>query len=388
MPGKTIAVAAICCLIGSVAFGQMNGPNHGVVRAAPEPAFEPNLASQVLAGKSDAVILGKVVEQAQAQKMKIQLPGQDQASEQWGCVYKVEVSKVFNACKLIPAPKAAKNRSAPPQRITVYMLAPMAAGDARGVLPGFRRQSLLVKDATYILYLKKLPKADAFMPISSTAIQPELVNSWTEFEKDVNPEKWPWGKTVGGLQMAVFTGMQAIVQPGGPADCWALIAVRNAGKKPIALNLYPKDKFLKVALVSKGKTNAPDLYEDVANWQLGSAGKDHVATLAPGEIVFLNRKGTSDAAEQVAFTAEPGDYQLKVTYESNRKGTAGKARLWVGKLESKPADIKLEKMPIMPSSHNPIRIMPIRGPAGPLPRLQPAGGAPVIIREKIVEEKK
>lgn len=321
-----------------------------------------NVALEIITTRSELIVVAEVVEAGQAARLRLKVPDSPKAVDTWFRRCKLTVTRVIKEDP--PAAKPAKKSQAA-RKIDVLARAqrPQKPGEpvlrvANGNYPNLR------VGQSYVLILRKMPgKTEYYLPSYPKNYGRATKDRIARIEKAANVDKWPWGKAVNGLQIALvpsrpvvnlMTVRQSVRGPDGQmgqpvtkklAYVQAVVALRNTSKKALAVNLYMGDGFLKVEGTGPaGKTVSPDLYGFLAAMGLAGPQAKDVAKIEPGKVMFINARGqTKYGGGGHPLPLSPGKWKFKASYTSVRKANVKGGKLWTGKIESAAADVEVKE---------------------------------------------
>jgi len=334
-------------------------------------AVPPPVPAPAVVAESDLIVIGEVIEAAAPQKQTRQAPNWRAPVEGWWRTATITVTKVLSDRG--NAQKDDSNEAKEPIRqLKVVCQAPQPR---KGGPPGIRPMIIggaiypnLGVGKRYLLMLRNFPgaaKGEFFLPgypRSSYEVNENNKKIVARIEKLADLDNWPWGKIVGGVQMALLPAHpQVNVSPmhSPPAANPALraytklvFALRNTTDKPISVNLYPPDKCLSLSWSSEGrKRRRYDLYAWLARSRRPQPRFDanrHVRLIAPGRIVLVGTRASAGGAGYTGVGVsldgvKPGKMKLTAAYESKRDLPADAGvKLWKGKIESAEATVEVK----------------------------------------------
>ncbi|MDP6635374.1 MAG: hypothetical protein QGG42_10775 [Phycisphaerae bacterium] len=289
-----------------------------IVAPAGAQAMLADIPLEIIAARSELIVVVRVTDAKQPVKLKMDLPDSPKAVTAWFGKYKLSVTRVIAENGKPPAPAAAK----PPARsIHVFTQTPRPQPPVR--------PKIMVSDAyfaslkvgqSYILILRAMPgKPEYYLPSYPKNYRPARPDDIAKIEKAADVSKWPWGKAVGGLEIALAPTRttvhlrqvtRSVRGPDGKfrrqfkglsAYLTLVIALRNVTKAPINVSLYQEDKFLAVTARGPGnKVIKADLYGYLATGgrRVVPVGPRHTTTIAPGQLVFIHSGGGGATTER------------------------------------------------------------------------------------------
>ena len=334
-----------------------------VALAAPSAAWAmlADIPLPVLARESELIVVGEAVEAGAAAKLTLDVPGMKKPLTTWFRKYVVKVTRVITEDGRPPAAKAAKPADRTIQ-IFARSPAPRQPGQLRLFVSDAYYASLAV-GKPYVLILRTMPgKPEYFLTGYPKNYRPAKPDQIARVETAALVDRWPWGRPVGGLQVALIPrrttaylqqvrravrgndGRMRTELQGPSASVRCMLALRNASKAPLAVNLYPPDKFLSIVAAGPGgKTVRPDLYRFLVRADFAQFSPKNAVVLAAGETVFFNAMGKGNYDFAVNLDVPAGTWTLRASYTSKRAATAGKCKLWTGTAKAAAADIEVKK---------------------------------------------
>ncbi len=346
------------------------------------------LPLEVLAYKSDLIVVGQVLQVGKPTERELALPGAGEPLKGWFADHKVRIERVLKQAEAA-APESA-DKAPPPEGsqtaapaadhlatqpaagvdITVLAKAPAPREQGIGVLSGEARQyPRLVEKSRYVLLLNRLAgQAEYYLPAEAGRYRPALRPEISAVEKAARVEDWPWGQAMEGLSIALvltkpvveYQRQQIIAGPSGekgPAleriggvQLQAVVALRNGSAQPITLNLYPGDRFLSVvAAGADGKAVEHDFYKYAPAARLPVFAAKHTAVIAPGQVLFVGPEGPGEQGIAISMPLAPGRWPIRAAYSSQRQAGEGEEpKLWTGRIQSAPAQLEVRQPPGSP----------------------------------------
>ncbi|MCP4379680.1 MAG: hypothetical protein GY794_26365 [bacterium] len=309
----------------------------------------------IVATRGDLIVIADVTDSEQAAQLELKFPGTPKATTAWAVKYKLNVTRVIRENGKMLAKTDAK---AGKREISIFLIAP------KPQLPGTPRLEShftpLKVGQPYVLILQNMPdKPEYFLPAHPRNRCSVSDKNIARVEKAADITKWPWGKADSGLVTAMIPSVSSVqlrqkysfVRGANgkfirkPKEVIAympcLIALRNITKKPLSVSLYPNDKFLSItARNAKGKSVKVDLYQYLNNPALRIVpfGPQHIKTIAPGEMLFIQARGLASDGTVVKLKLPAGDWKFKVEYTCKRKGDKP---LWNGTIKSTPVPLEV-----------------------------------------------
>lgn len=187
----------------------------------------------------------------------------------------------------------------------------------------------MVLDKSYVLFLKKLAGSAEYYLVPDSRFE-ALEQTVKRVDAAAKIDQWPWGKTVGSLQLCLLlpeevVGMAQDVEKGrGSVPLIAHVALRNTGTKPVRVVLgLDSDVNFKLS-----GANGREIEEQIF------PRATYERELQPGEVAMLGYSANfSSPASLFLRDLAAGPYTFTVRFKS---GKAGKAGDWLGELLSGP----------------------------------------------------
>ena len=333
---------------------------------------------EIIAGKSDLIVIAEVLQAGEPVEMEVILPGMEQARKGFYRTYDLKITRVLKEKGAKPTPVAAKpaeGKAAPAPKplnrrieIVAAAQAPQPPGVLRPMVSDAYFANLRVGQSYVLLLNKRTGKIAAGQPQYFLSSYPRNVHAnKPDAVKTVmaaaDTSKWAWGQAHKGLQIAVkmrntevklVQSVQRKRLPNGKmgpavkkklAYLSPVIALRNVSRKSITVSLYPSDKFLSLSVVGPGgQALEPDWYGyldrqkappyDVARNQ---------RTIQPGEVLFAAPYGEANYGMGTQMELRPGKWLVTAGLDAKRKvaGADGKP-VWVGDVVSKPVEVTVK----------------------------------------------
>jgi hypothetical protein len=316
---------------------------------------------EFLVGRSELVVVAKVVKVEDAGELKIAAPDERKPAQGRFTRYTLAVSEVIREEKAA-APRDPNAAPSPatqpaPRRISILAKTPPVA--IRGQMPDGGYWVDLREDQSYILLLRRLPdRQEYYLPLHPMNSRPAAKQEVDKVKKAAEFSSWPWGKSVDGLQIALLMNRtQARLQkswvrvPGGPAQgvpqttarFEMVLALHNLSDKAIRVDLHPTGEFLKLqAADANGKALSLDLYAEVRKTAVGSAIEPYSREIAPGRVLFVVAEGEAKEATVLQPQMTPGKWTFKASYANALKGPTTPP-FWNGQAESAPVEVEVKE---------------------------------------------
>jgi hypothetical protein len=221
----------------------------------------------------------------------------------------------------------------------------------------------LAKGSSYVMILTKLPHREEyylrFNPDYAHEATEENIKSAT---RAADPDKWAWGKSVHGLQMALLLPAEAgtfgagnvpmggRMKPSFSMSCG--VALKNTSDKPLAISQYAPDHPLSVqakqdadgVVGGSGEPVNVNLYPDVGSKAAGYEPKNSVI-LKPNQVMLIAPSDKADSGFTMWVSLDFGKWSIQAAFESRRedKGTDS-LPLWKGKIESAPVEVEFKQI--------------------------------------------
>lgn len=311
--------------------------------------------SAVVAG-SDLVVIAKVAANQEAGEKAVRFPGEKKAFKRYMQTSMLDVSEVLMDLS---------GRHRVGEKVEVAALAqkprPQKPGLVIHMADGPSYPSLRV-GSSYLMVLRKLPDSAQcyYLPADPRYFvldSPQTKPRVAELRKMADIEKWAWGKSVNGLQLAVMPDREEVrmfkARRGrrGPAFAQAQLmyaaVVRNVTKdQAIAIPHYASDKYLSLSLTAEGQAERKiDLYTGVKLREEKFASK-HVTVIQPGAMVIVARYGASPWGGHVSLKDVPaGPATLRCTFTAARDEAPDGTPLWRGTLTSGDTQLRMVAPP-------------------------------------------
>ena len=337
----------------------------------------------ILAARSELIVVGTVTDAGPARPMEIKAPDAKQAAKGW---YRVSTLKVTRVIRHVPAAaqnwvgKAKPLTTRPAMRMlppttrpaakieTIRVIAPTPRPRPAGAGPGPIMADgpfypNLRKGQSYVLLLRRLRgRKEYFLPGYFKNCRPAKAEQVAEVWGAADVGNWPWGQAKDGLRLALLPVRRTvrITKTAGlrvlgkdrrfhpaPARTWApvqyLVALRNVSAKPVAVTVYPEDRFFSLtATKPDGKAIKTDFYEALKRMDLRAFGPWATAALRPGQLIFIQAMGQGDYAGALNLPPRPGKWKLQAGYTAARKAKVGGLDLWTGQITSKPVEVTVQ----------------------------------------------
>ncbi|HUS47807.1 MAG TPA: hypothetical protein VNA25_15945 [Phycisphaerae bacterium] len=334
----------------------------GLLLAAMPPAamgMWADVPLEVVVQRCELVVVAEVTTAGAVAHMQLKIPGAKQPVGRLYRNYTLQVKQVLRENGAAPKDETPKDR-----KIEVLAEARPPAGPGVPVVSDDMSVSLRVGQS-YVLALRKLPdRVEYYLsayPRNRASASAERIDL---YKKAAQLEDWPWGKAVDGLQIALLHATTklrirtvAVRRPGGPPRgvpqqsvyLQPVVVLRNTTKEPIAVSLWPGERFLNIwATGAGGKTVTLDLYSRLAVKLIAEFGPVFVRKIEPGKILFINAFGEVTGASAHNVPLSPGAWKLHAGYTAIRKSVgsanakAAAQKLWTGKVESVPVEIEVQ----------------------------------------------
>jgi hypothetical protein len=224
--------------------------------------------------------------------------------------------------------------------LTTWAKKPPQPGQLRLMMADGPSYPDLQPDERCLIIVGKLPAEAGYMAQPSFASVRRLDEAkpsrdWlARIRKVANVRQWAWGRPVNGLQLAFVPDTTEIslvrYRPAGKAEqtragrVMFAAVLRNAGDKPITVNLFPGDHIL--SLRDGGKP-VPEYAAGKLPQQPFTAD-GHLYQLQPGELLSVARHGKAPHGDGVQPDNSPHPRAYSLQYRSQRAGC------WQGELES------------------------------------------------------
>jgi len=312
-----------------------------------------------LVADSDLIVVCEVVEVNGPTKLPLQPPGMQRPIHAFWSTAKVTVTEVIRD----PQDALAGKKGEQTKQIEIVAQAPrpQVPGQPPMVIACGPVYPKLAVGEKYLVILGKFAdKPEYYLPSYPKNFR-RLKGGDDEFVKQVrnvaDVDTWPWGKAVGGLQLAVVPSTrQAHVRKTrtsrtGPtaerAHVQMVCVLRNTTDKPISINTFPGDKCLEVSYWTKDQApKTCDLYSWLARARLRPFGPTNIMTIAPGGLLGLSPQGHGRYGMSGNLEIQAGPVHLKARYKTVRDAMDAKGgKLWKGELVSSEATVEIKPLP-------------------------------------------
>lgn len=306
---------------------------------------------ELLVRQADVVVVGKVIEVFDAQEVELTLPDTKDATKGTFLKYKIEVAKTIKAPEAPRAKVGDMPTSAPAELKTIEIFTPQLEMQVRPLANAAIRMPVspiatkLEKDESYVLLLRTLPdRKDFFLPAGAVNYAKADEDTIKQFVQAADVDRWPWGKEVNGLQVALLCPKQVNgFKMGNDATSVVLtvgIALRNNSKETVSINLGERDKPLDIqAAAEKGASSSADLYAHRPERKSAIT----IFELKPGQVMLVSPDGLNAAGFPVNLKIGEGKWKLQAVYSNAAATTADKAKvLWTGKLTSESVEAEVK----------------------------------------------
>ena len=348
-----------------------------VVGASEAKAMLADVPLAQLVVDSDLVVTCEVTDLGSIGKQMLQPPGWPRARNMTVQTAGVNVLEVLHDKNgTFATPEDAKKKAAARKIVLIYQARePVPPGQMRIMVSDeLSYPALRVGSKLLVIVSKIKGKTTYFLPsypknfVLLTGRNNERA---AEIRRVANIDKWPWSKPSAGLQMAVVVERPEVYlstvrrRRGGPIKQSAYVqfasVLRNASKKPVAINTYPPDKLLALTYAEQGGADrAYDLYAFLARADMRAFGDWSTKVLKPGEMTLITPWGTGQGHGQ-QFEVGEGKLTLKMKYASTRDGVGkDRVKLWKGEVSAPAATINVKKRNAQPAAPGRVRKLPIK----------------------------
>lgn len=322
-----------------------------VALAVPAAADFAYVPLEVLAGKSEVVVVAEALSSTASAKMLLLPPDYPRPVDAWFRGFDLKVTEVIKAdgVKVVKGGKiSVLGHAMDPGRVG----GPALSTD--DLYPEFK------KGSSYVLLLRKMADRDQlYLPFYPTCAQKATRQAVARVRIAADVRKWAWGVVVNGLQIACVP-RDRVFQLRGPGKIrrrgqWvvfpaptavyvmATVALRNTSDKPVTVNLYQWDKFLSAAGAdAKGATITAELYTGMDRVRPTPMTDKNIATVKPGEMIYIGPFGDGGYGAGLRLPAKPGEWAVRVAYTSKRAKGPKDQPLWTGALQSGPVTITMK----------------------------------------------
>lgn len=308
----------------------------------------------VMVAKSQRVVIARVTQVGTAAEMEVQAPWAKAPAKGWWRRYTVTVREDLK--------HAAAPATTTTEALTILAEAPappppVVEGQPMMMVSDGPAYPILQQDQDYMLMLEKMPRnPELYLPAYFKNFRRVDDPMVAEVRKVANPDKWSWGKTVDGLQLAFMPRVLYVHRNAQNAPvCFlqAVAAVRNQADHALQVNLYAGDKTLNVNAVKDQVKVSPDWYAN-PNHQREYDPKADCLRLQPGEIAFIGPQGPAGYGLGFDLPLTPGTWSISAGYTNQRaliptetlETDAARLRtLWTGTLESAAVTLEVPAPP-------------------------------------------
>jgi hypothetical protein len=312
--------------------------------------------------QGDLIVVAEVTETQAAARLTLNVPGYSKPLETWFRKYGLRISRVITENGKVPPSKAAAMPANRTIEVFARSLPPPRPDQPAILLPGMYFPTLRV-GKSYVLILRKMAgKPEYYLPSHPKNYRPGGKEEIALVERVAVVDKWPWGRAVDGLRLALVPEeatvtqqqvrrsargkgrrMQTVFQ-GRSATVRCQIALRNASDAPVGIALYRWDRFLSVTMTDpNGKAVKADLYGPPARGTIAPFRQGDVAVVNPGEVVFIGPRGKSRQSVSLKLDTSAGTWKMQASLASKRGRAPDQKRLWTGVIESAAVKIEVKK---------------------------------------------
>jgi len=330
--GRALIAVAAAVLLTSAAWG---APAAAAEPAATIPKGAFSQPPEVLVHQAGLVVVARLTSLGSPRPMKVTLPDNPEPVTRHYARARAKVERVLKAGR------AAANVK-PGGTVEFEALALARRGNGSGgrgpYLPVVQR------GPQYVLVLRRFAdREEWFLPFEWQHYQQASAPMIDQLVKAADVSAWPWGTPAGGLQVAIickFTRWPHTVRGRETIFFRTYVALRNASRRPIAVNLSAKDAPLWIeARDPHGRAVRADPYRAV-RVRMRDDLPEGTLTLAPGEAAFVSVSGAK--AEQIEATLDlpVGPWTVQAGIEGPPAADANSVPpLWTGQAVSRPLKI-------------------------------------------------
>ncbi len=327
--------------------------------------------------RHEVIIRGKVSKVGKPEEREFRNPWAGKPRKQWLRIVEVDVTKQLRG-KVGKTVKVICQAPQPVKRNPNVLNQPIIARSGGPSHPN------LHNGREYLLMLHPTKGKDTCY-LNSSWTNYILIGANTkkrveEIENLADTDRWGWGDTVNGLQLAVVpdrTQLNAFaprarrpgkrVKGGKRTAVMGIIAVRNVSRKPIAISHYPGDDFLKATFDNAdGKTvNCLGHSVGVAMAHPRAAkpktppfiAARNVTVLRPGETRMLAPYGIDKHGQTFTFQAPPERFVFTATYVNKRETkSADGIAVWQGSISASSPQISVKQPNARRTAPQPVKL--------------------------------
>jgi len=323
-----------------------------LMAAPPAGAMLADVPLEIIAARSELIIVAEVLEAGQAVQLELHPPGYPRPVNTWFRRYTVKVTRTIKDAR-------GDKKTSKDQKGAFFSRsrAPAPAGGFRPQVSDDLFHRNLPVGYKCVLILKAMAsKNELFLPSYPKNCRQSDAKSIAVVEAAADSSKWPWGKAHAGLQIAMVPRRTTVVlrkvkTAGRPvrqaAFIQGVVALKNVSKNAITINTYPEDKFLSVTAVGSSGELSADLYSYLVRADLPAVDtvKGHSTKIEPGTIAFIAPHGSGDFGLGFNMDLAPGKWKLKASYASESTRTIKDqkdVKLWTGKIASAAVEIEVK----------------------------------------------
>jgi hypothetical protein len=308
--------------------------------ALPALAVQADVPWPILLGQARRVVIVTVTAVGEPEEMDYQWPGMNQPQKGWFVTYQATVKEDLRASEAEPGPGPA------PKPEVLEFLAQTAApaepeeDDQAVLIADGPSYASLQKGDDYLLLLNRFDEQRLYLPAHYKNYGPADHPELRQIRRLASVAQWPWGKEVGGLQLAAMC--QLGQQPDGAAYVEATVAVRNNGPKPVTLRVYAPDKPLAISATKDGRTVPAEYYDpDAGDFLPDFRAASNAVRVGPGQIAFIGFDGEGDYGVGFNMPLDLGTWRFQAVYRFAGSANQKDGDFWTGQLESGPFETEL-----------------------------------------------
>jgi hypothetical protein len=320
-----------------------------LMTASAEAMSWADIAYPILTTRAELTVEVRVTRAGRPEKVELRLPDHKKAETGRFRTYQAEVVRVLRA----KGEQAGGVEKGGKIKVMARFAAPARPGQP--VPLGGRFAPSLKVGQKYLLILRTMDKREEYYLPSypKNLARAGDAAAVKRIEAACAVEKWAWGKPAKGLQLALVPDDDSVflarTRRNGKESMTAgirrVFALRNAGKKPIKVSVWPGHRYLKLTVAGPGgKSVSADLYERLGVAKIKPFDKEVVRTIAPGRILFVQPMGEDKHGGMNRLELAPGKWRFTARY-SVEAGAGGERAedLWTGSVESKPVTVEVKQ---------------------------------------------
>jgi len=318
----------------------------GILAIAAAPARKPTLPGpifgsppRVLAYQADVIFVGKITSLSSPRKIRVTLPGASKPVERFYSRSQALVSRVLKPPAAECGVKVRKGT-----RFRFEVLALYSGRGSKTSASAYR--PALYQGMRHLLLLRRLPDSGRWiLPYGNQHYPVPTADRLKAFTDALRLETWPWGPAKGGLQVAMickWTQWSHMIRGRSTIFFRTFLALRNASRKPLTVNLRPDDAPLWIeARSATGQAVRADVYRSL-KWRLKGEWPKPAEPIPPGQAIFVCTMGEGAIQVEATMDLAPGPWTVYAGYKNQRTQTEdGNTPLWGGEVVSQPLEIEV-----------------------------------------------